>query len=1057
MKWNDIKRLRAPQRGSLDMIEKYLNNDIKESCLIHMPTGSGKSGVITLCSLLQFSDCVLIVTPRIAITDQIEREIRGEFNKTLKDVTKDSTLNINPGNRIVRRIDDKFTIDDNINYNNTIFISTVQKIDWLRKNRSEKKNNKIYNTLRKKVKLVIFDEGHYEPAYSWSVTIREFKTKKILFTATPFRNDLKPFDISPEYIYPYKYIDGVKDKYLRKIKFIQFSSTKDDSIFLKKIINKYVDIFETPGSDDNPKIIIRCSHRNTIRRLARNIHENYPEYSYIGIHEEFKNDDKDNLNLEKNVPDDIKTRPEIIWLHQHKLTEGIDDNNFRILAIYDTFRNERALIQQIGRIMRQSEKVDHTSYVIEFSDGKHEKMWKKFLLFDSKLDDSSFEPISEKVLKEFYKIGNDYEYLIDGFKSKFDFNKNKIPEEILLPLKANIIQKNNFSVSKFKDFLKEKYEKNDKPFIPQSRNIAGYNTFIFISLNLSYFPHFPEEYSINLTNDVVFFFEYKDSLIYYDSSGYVPLNEKKAGLGKAKNVETLRKIFYNDPKKSVLINSISLHNSNLGTNSITSHQYSAKSIDKTVSFLDDNAQIVTTAYGKEKVIVQEEFEEAEKVVTKDVTKIISKYVGFGKGRISQRSDWCNLHEYVEWVTELMELIDSDTITPLNTFNRYSKIANEVKNTNPENILIDLTEIEDDFKPVFKDETEENSNGIEERISFDELNYNIETKIVEKKSEKKQSFSFDLKVNDSISCKAYLSYSYKTGTYKIRCDSLDQFFEPRQNSLYSTITEFLNKQQSFKIIPGEKNVIYAYGQFYKVFQTYGDEFQKEKYFLNPIIIGIPELATVVSEKGQRRKRKSSDPVLNNWNKNTIFRLIVDLGNNTTLSDYIKKPDIVVVDDPNKEIADIILGYKGKNGGLSKVVFIHAKCSDDKSYSASALQEVCGQATKNIRYLNMFNTVEPPNINLWDKKWNWGGMSVSPRIRLPKNKSSDEVWSDLKGIIHNPTSEKEVWLVLGKTLKREEFLVELGKATNEAIQADLLLHSTFQNVGTVNAKLRVFCSP
>lgn len=1062
MEWRKIKKLRKPQAESLEIIDQYLKSRVNKSCLIHMPTGSGKSGVIAITSLLQSNKCVLIVTPRIALTEQIEGEICGKFNETLKKISKDDSININPNKKLIIRIDEKFSIDESIDYNNVILISTIQKIDWLRKNANKGNQTQLYNELVRIVQLVIFDEGHYEPAYSWSLTIRGFKTKKILFTATPFRNDLKPFDISNDYIYPYKYVDGVNDGYLRKVKFIPFSKNKNDSIFITNILNTYEDIFGLPNSINNPKIIIRCSHRNTIRRLAKYLQEKHPEYPYIGIHDKFKSDDDIALNLTDQVPENVKGMSEIIWLHQYKLTEGIDDNQFMMLAIYDTFNNERSLVQQIGRIIRRSGEEDKMAYVIEFTNGVHEKMWEKFKLFDKKLDKTSFRPISDKVLQEFYKIGNDFEYLLDGFKSKFDFNNESLPSEILLPRQANVIRKKKFSIRKFHNFLKERYEKNDQPFFCKTQLIDDYNVHIYISVNLGYFPHFPEEYSLNLTNDIILFFEYGDSLIYYDSSGYVPLNEKKAGLGKAKSIESLRKIYYEDPDNNVLINSVSLQNSNLGTNSIISHQYSARSIDKTVSFLDDNAQIVSTVNGKEKIIEQVEIEEKERVVVKNVAKIVSKYVGFRKGRVSQRGEWCNPSEYVQWIVELMELTNSKNISPLKTFNRYSKIANNVRHTNPKHILLDITEIENDF--LFVNDNEKNITPSLIVNYFDELCNDIQPKKINAKKDTKSSFSFNI----SINAKEYnvgISYSAKSGTYNLQSDELDKLFEPKQNSFYQSVTEFLNKQQSFKIIPARKNVIYAYGQFYEVFNKYGKEFSRENYFLDPILIDIPCLDTIITEKGKVREKNSNEPPKENWDENSIFRLLADLGVGTDLEKHIGNPDIMVVDDPNKEIADFILGYKSKNGQLAKVVFIHAKCSGKHSYSASALQDVCGQATKNIRYLNMFNNVEPPNFNSkdntsdksWDKPWKWGNMTVVPRIRYPKNSNSDKVWKEIKNIIQTPTSEKEVWLLLGQTLKKSEFLKHLGKGTNEAIQADLLLHSTLQNVGTVNAKLKVFCSP
>ncbi|USK82554.1 DEAD/DEAH box helicase family protein [Peribacillus frigoritolerans] len=72
-----------------------------------------------------------------------------------------------------------------------VFITTIQEA--LAKIRSEK--NGEYNRLKEQVNLILFDEGHKEPASSWSNTIRGFEKKTILFTATPIRNDHQIFNV----------------------------------------------------------------------------------------------------------------------------------------------------------------------------------------------------------------------------------------------------------------------------------------------------------------------------------------------------------------------------------------------------------------------------------------------------------------------------------------------------------------------------------------------------------------------------------------------------------------------------------------------------------------------------------------------------------------------------------------------------------------------------------------------------------------------------------------------------------------------------------------------
>lgn len=84
----------------------------------------------------------------------------------------------------------------------------------------------------------------------------------------------------------------------------------------------------------------------------------------------------------------------------------------------------------------------------------------------------------------------------------------------------------------------------------------------------------------------------------------------------------------------------------------------------------------------------------------------------------------------------------------------------------------------------------------------------------------------------------------------------------------------------------------------------------------------------------------------------------------------------------EAADFIVS------GESRVVFIHVKGVGAKGkiskYSAGKLSIVCAQATKNIRYLSMFNTQKPKNVGRWDQEWNL----LEERIR--KRRTNREVW-------------------------------------------------------------------
>lgn len=80
----------------------------------------------------------------------------------------------------------------------------------------------------------------------------------------------------------------------------------------------------------------------------------------------------------------------------------------------------------------------------------------------------------------------------------------------------------------------------------------------------------------------------------------------------------------------------------------------------------------------------------------------------------------------------------------------------------------------------------------------------------------------------------------------------------------------------------------------------------------------------------------------------------------------KFEYIVYDDLNTEIADFIAISE------QKIALIHCKYSSSK-LSASAFQDVVGQALKNLSYLSA-NNVESNNghiikhIDRWDTTWN-----------------------------------------------------------------------------------------
>ena len=346
---NALSKLRDYQlpavRGMLEYYIHYKDNKNPKTGLVAMPTGSGKTiiiGILATC----FNQCksVLIVSPRVAISKQIYYELSYRFFPNRLKVS----------NSLNKKIE---YFEKELEYywkdlDKTVLISTIHKIDNLAKN-----NNKDYKDLLKKISLVIFDEGHYEPAISWSKTIRQFKKPRIIFSATPFRNDFKAFDIDWDRSITISHYKVLSSNYIRNVEFKEKRKLATTEKTVSEIINLYNEVFANDYRErSNPKVIITCESADSIIDISNVLHTK--NLDFIAIHERFKSNYLEELDkslkqhLRYRVPEKKEIISSFIWVHQYKLLEGIDDPSFQMLVIYDQLRNTRALIQQIGRIIR---------------------------------------------------------------------------------------------------------------------------------------------------------------------------------------------------------------------------------------------------------------------------------------------------------------------------------------------------------------------------------------------------------------------------------------------------------------------------------------------------------------------------------------------------------------------------------------------------------------------------------------------------------------------------------------------------------------------------------
>lgn len=203
-------RLWPHQDDAVHRCEAYFESASTKGCLVHMPTGTGKTGVMAvLASRRAETGPVLVVCPSAALVGQLLREFRLDFWTTIGAAEKwrpDIVVQALPG-----RIDTLAEKLVETRGQRVIVVATIQAVQ------------QIYaagtlQLLKDHIGTVLFDEGHREPAPLWAKVIRSFGVPTVLFSATPFRGDLKVFTIDDDHIHFLPFAKAVESALIRGVR-----------------------------------------------------------------------------------------------------------------------------------------------------------------------------------------------------------------------------------------------------------------------------------------------------------------------------------------------------------------------------------------------------------------------------------------------------------------------------------------------------------------------------------------------------------------------------------------------------------------------------------------------------------------------------------------------------------------------------------------------------------------------------------------------------------------------------------------------------------------------
>ncbi|MDX8345806.1 DEAD/DEAH box helicase [Rossellomorea sp. YZS02] len=322
--------LRKAQLGATHAIASYFTKENSKQALVVLPTGTGKTAVIMISPYLLDAKKVLIITPSILVRNQIAEDFRNL--KTLKDINVLPEICMNP---IVFELTDS-KIENHID--------TINNSDVIVATPHGAYNLSINTKVKDKFDLILVDEAHHEPAKKWREALENFaNTKRILFTATPFRLDNKK--IQADLIYSYSLSQAYEDKIFGEISFIPVEisanenrdvkiSVEAEKIFYEDKLKGYKhSLMVRAGSIEESKILLEIYKKNTELKLEV-VHSRLSAKTVRTIIGKLKNG-----NLNGVVCVDM-------------MSEGFDFPNLKIGAIHSPHKSLAVTLQFIGRFAR---------------------------------------------------------------------------------------------------------------------------------------------------------------------------------------------------------------------------------------------------------------------------------------------------------------------------------------------------------------------------------------------------------------------------------------------------------------------------------------------------------------------------------------------------------------------------------------------------------------------------------------------------------------------------------------------------------------------------------
>lgn len=320
------------QLGAIHALAAHFSVDTQPA-IVTMPTGSGKTAVLTMLPFLLKSERVLVITPSRLVRGQIAEEFSAL--QTLRDVGVLPSRSALPK---VFELANRITSPDGWEAlrEYDVIVSTP--------NCTSPGHEGIPEPSADLFDLVLIDEAHHSAARTWAALLATFKgSRRALFSATPFRRDRG--EIPGRFVYNYPVARAYSDGIFGSIAYVQVEPGTGEHADVA-IAKKTAEVFaQDRAANLDHYVMVRTDRRTRADELAglyrrettlrlRVIHSGLATKTVKSILHALENHELDGV------------------ICVNMLGEGFNFPRLKIAAVHSPHKSLEVTLQFIGRFAR---------------------------------------------------------------------------------------------------------------------------------------------------------------------------------------------------------------------------------------------------------------------------------------------------------------------------------------------------------------------------------------------------------------------------------------------------------------------------------------------------------------------------------------------------------------------------------------------------------------------------------------------------------------------------------------------------------------------------------